>query len=232
MGKFIKDNIVLVLGLTLPLLLVLLFVLASVIPAMFVANPRYDCLFWDGDRGQLSFEVVNERLNIKYTPNQYAGQATPTLYRYSAATGKVQKVNFTLPDFPKLPVPGSNPPNISANINIPVDPTKPPTAEEARNAAKIVNEIQQSAPAVKVIAIPIAELADVKLDNSAEAPDGYRFVGGGYDYYRGEFFWGFGGSYSAQRLSLIKDGKRVPIHYGSTAPEYYRSPSFIGWIIP
>jgi hypothetical protein len=230
MRKFIKDNIVLVLGFTLPLMLVAFFVLASVIPAMFVANPRYDFLFWDGDQGQLGFEVVNERLNIKYTPNQYAGQATPTLYRYSAATGKTQKVSFKLPDFPKLPVPSSNPPNISANINIPVDPNKPPTPEEARNVAKIVGEIQQNAQAAKIVSIPLAELAQVKLDSSSEAPDGYRFVGG-HHYYRGDFVWGFGGSYSAQKVSLIKDGKRVPIHFSNEGPNDYRSPTFIGWVI-
>ncbi len=233
MLKFVKENIVLVLGVTLPLLLVILFVLASAVPAMFVDNPRYDCLFWDGDHGQLRFEVVNQKLQIKYTPNQYAGQTTPILYRYSAATGKTLKVAFKLPDFPKLPPPGTNQFNVNTNINIPVDPAHPPSPEQARNAAKIVAEIQQNNPATQTLSFPIVELADLKLDSSVEAPDGYRFAGNDYSYYRGDFFWGFGGSsYNAQKVSLIKGGKRLPIHINGAGQEYYRTATFIGWIVP
>lgn len=233
MLKFVKDNIVLVLGVTLPLMLVLLFVLASAIPAMFIENPRYDCLFWDGDHGQLSFEVVNEKLQIKYTPNQYGGQATPTLYRYNVATGTTQKIAFKLPDFPKLPAPGTTRTNVNTNINIPVDPTHPPSPEQARNTAKIVAEIEQNNPAAQTLSIPLAELAGIKLDSGVEAPDGYRFAEGGNNYYRGDFFWGFGSSsYGAQKIGLIKDGKRVPIHYSASTQDYYRSPTFIGWVIP
>jgi hypothetical protein len=229
--KFIKENIVLVLGISLPLLLVGFFILASVLPAMFVENPRYDFLFSDGAYSQMKFEVVNGKLHIKVTANQYGDRTTPTLYRYSATTGKVQKFSIQLPEIPAIAATVTNNSSINTNIVIPVDPTKPPSPEQAQNAAKIVAEIKKDSTPQTVM-IAVTELADLKLDSGTEAPDGYRFIQGGYDYYRSDFFWGLGSSGSNRRTAMIKNGKSVPIVYNNTHENYYNSPQFIGWIIP
>ncbi len=232
MHKFLKENIVLALGISLPLLLVALFVLAGTLPALFVDDPKHDFLFSDNNYGQLRLEVVNERLHLRLTPNQYAAPGDPpVLYRYSAATGKTQKLSYKLPDMPKLPVQGINNVNVNTNINIPVDPTKPPTAEQARNAAKVVAEIQQNNPALQETLFPLPEFADLRLDSSNEAPDGYHFAYGNSGYYGGGFIWGFGGSYHHGKAALVKDGKKVPVGFSSSGTDYYRSPNFIGWVI-
>lgn len=231
--KFLKDNIVLALGISLPLLLVALFVLAGTLPALFVDDPKHDFLFADNHYGQLRFEVVNEKLHLRLIPNQYAAapQEQPLLYRYSAATGKVQRLSYKLPDMPKLPVQGINNVNVNTNINIPVDPTKPPTAEQARNAAKVVAEIQQNNPALQTTLFPLPEFDALRLDTSAEAPDGYHFAYGSSGYYGGGFLFGIGGSYREGRAALVKDGKKVQLHFSGSGRDYYRSPAFVGWVI-
>lgn len=45
MKKFIKENFVLVLGLTLPLLLVLLFFVVIVLPKLFVMPPQHEMAY-------------------------------------------------------------------------------------------------------------------------------------------------------------------------------------------
>lgn len=231
MQKFIKENIVLVLGISMPLLLVGFFILASVLPAMFIENPRYDFLFSDGAYSQMKFEVVNGKLQIKVTANQYGDRTTPALYRYSAATGKVQKLSIKLPEIPAIATSVTSNSTISTNIVIPVDPAKPPSAEQAQNAAKLVAEIKKdSTPQIMMVAV--TELADLKLDNGTEAPDGYQFTQGGYDYYHGDFFWGVGSSSSHHRSALIKNGKSVPILYNNSRENYYNLPQLVGWIIP
>ena len=232
MNKFIKDNIVLVLGISLPLLLVALFALASTLPALFVEDPKHDFVFSDNNYGQLRFEVVNEKLHLRQIPNQYAAPVEPPLlYRYVAATGKTQKLSYKLPEMPRLPVQGINNVNVNTNINIPVDPTKPPTPDQARNAAKLVAEIQQNNPALQDTLFPLPEFADLRLDTSNEAPDGYRFAYGSSGYQSGGFLFGFGGSYHQGKAALLKDGKKVPVHFSGSGNDYYRSPNFIGWVI-
>lgn len=232
MIKLLKENIVLALGISLPLLLVALFVLAGTLPALFVDDPKHDFLFSDNNYGQLRFEVINEKLHLRLTPNQYSTTVEPpSLYRYTAATGKTQKLSYKLPDIPKLPVQGVNNINVNTNINIPVDPTKPPTPEQARNAAKVVAEIQHNNPALQITLFPLPEFADLRLDTSSEAPDGYRFTYGSSGYYGGGLLWGMGGSYREGRSALIKNGKKVPVHFGGSSTDYYRSPAFVGWVI-
>ena len=45
MKKFVKENLVLVVGLTLPLMLVLLFFVATLIPKAMGTPPQYEMLF-------------------------------------------------------------------------------------------------------------------------------------------------------------------------------------------
>lgn len=72
MKNFIKENLVLVIGLTLPLLLILLFFVATVIPKSMGMPPQYEMLFtimrYDYQTKpeyQLDFNVKNKQLLVK-----------------------------------------------------------------------------------------------------------------------------------------------------------------------
>ena len=62
MQKFIKDNIILVLGISLPVILVVIFILSSVIPKFFVRDPQYDFLFSDSQYSQVEFVVIDQKV--------------------------------------------------------------------------------------------------------------------------------------------------------------------------
>ena len=95
MRKFIKENIVLTIGISLPLFLVLLFVMAGTLPKYWVADPKYDFLFSDGRYSYIEFQVQQQKLYIKVDPVRYQNEKSlPHLYRYEAATGKIQEISF------------------------------------------------------------------------------------------------------------------------------------------
>ena len=72
MKNWIKENLVLVIGLTLPLLLIVLFFAATVIPKMYSTPPQYEVLFsvqdYSGQNKQdyiVNFKVKDKQLMIK-----------------------------------------------------------------------------------------------------------------------------------------------------------------------
>ncbi len=72
MKNFVKENLVLVVGLTLPLLLILLFFVATVIPKALGTPPQYEMLFTttrydyqNPPEHYLDFSVKNQKLMIK-----------------------------------------------------------------------------------------------------------------------------------------------------------------------
>ncbi|HNV88382.1 MAG TPA: hypothetical protein PKL53_05400 [Methylotenera sp.] len=72
MKNWIKENLVLVIGLTLPLLLIVLFFVATVIPKAFGTPPQYEMLFaatqYDYQKTaefSLNFNVKNKQLMVK-----------------------------------------------------------------------------------------------------------------------------------------------------------------------
>ena len=117
----IRKNLSLVVGVSLPLLLVILFWAATVIPRMRVAPPQYDLLIsssFNPDRrlinGTLDFEVTGGRLIVRFNKNvdeNYSIQA-PRLYLFSASTQSLREINFDLPENPPdnlvIPVSGLN----------------------------------------------------------------------------------------------------------------------------
>lgn len=77
MKSFIKENLVLVIGLTLPLLLIVLFFVATVIPKAMGTPPQYEMLFttvrYDYQNTQdyfLDFAVKNQQLTVKVQKNE------------------------------------------------------------------------------------------------------------------------------------------------------------------
>lgn len=72
MKNFIKENLVLVIGLALPVLLIVLFFAATVIPKMYSTPPQYEVLFSVQDYGYqnkpdytIDFNVKNQQLMVK-----------------------------------------------------------------------------------------------------------------------------------------------------------------------
>ena len=109
MGKWIKANLVLIFGVTLPVLLVAGFFVLNRAPTMLVDAPEYDFLVvayhYDHQHPRdfhLSLDVRNETLYAKVTPvqddhthlnRQYAG-----IFRYSAADNRFDQVTYDLPE--------------------------------------------------------------------------------------------------------------------------------------
>lgn len=109
MGKWIKNNLVLVAGITLPVLLVAGFFILSKAPGIIVASPEYDFLLvayrYDYQHPRdfhLSFVVRDGTLYGKVIPveegqtqmsRQYAG-----IFRYRAADNQFEEIAYDLPE--------------------------------------------------------------------------------------------------------------------------------------
>ncbi len=104
MLAWIKQNPTLAAGIGLPFMLIVLFSIASAIPAMLVDAPKHDVLFYaqnysSTSRTDVTLSVVNGHLKAQYKkrPDQY-GNNTYNLYLYSAKSGSVKQINVTPPD--------------------------------------------------------------------------------------------------------------------------------------
>jgi hypothetical protein len=109
LGKFIKDNLVLVSGVVLPVLLVAGFLLLSHLPRAMAEPPKFDFLLvaWRYDHQQprlyaLDFMVRDSKLHGLVKP---ANDSVPiynrqfaSLYRYHAAQNRFREIDFELPD--------------------------------------------------------------------------------------------------------------------------------------
>lgn len=238
MKKFIKDNIVLTLGISLPLVLVGLFMAASTLPKYLVADPQYDVFFSDGRYSYIEFQVQQQKLTMRVDPARYQNEKSlPHLYRYRAATGKTEEIIFRAPDMSKhQTLEGNNKNNINTNIVINVDPTKLPSQEQAQDTSKIVSEINKN-NSIAPFTVPVAETAELNINTTPSAPDGYQFSNADYGYSNhGLLFLGGGSSYRNRGPVLSKSGKNIPVlHHNLRDSQYgsfYGSSHFIGWVIP
>lgn len=91
MKSFFRDNPTIAFGLGLPLLLlVVVFLLVSGIPALLVDPPRYDVLYateyygYPGNGVQIA--VVDGKVQVVYQGNTQ-GYQKPRVWRYSPVTG-------------------------------------------------------------------------------------------------------------------------------------------------
>lgn len=104
MKTFFRENPTIAFGLGLPLLLVVVFLLISGIPALLVAPPQYDVLYateYNNYPNGVQISVVNRKIQVVYQGSS-AGYQRPRLWRYSPKTGGVQEIPIMLP-------PGLNP---------------------------------------------------------------------------------------------------------------------------
>ena len=108
--EFVKANLVLVVGLTLPVVLMAGFLVASGLPERMADPPKYSLVFSVTDFSQGSSAIpVSVRLVVQdgvlkaqYTkvlpqPNGYVSNVWKKLYLYDAATQKVQELSFGFP---------------------------------------------------------------------------------------------------------------------------------------
>jgi len=105
--EFLKENFVIVIGVTLPLLLVLFFVAARELPAARVADPQYDLIFAKnyprGTNKRLEFSVENKKLKARYYPEQMnehgyvTNQQVPELFYYDVEKASIREIPVELP---------------------------------------------------------------------------------------------------------------------------------------
>jgi len=108
--EFVKANLVLVVGLALPVVLMAGFLVASGLPQRMADPPKYNLVFAVTDFSQgspgipvsVSFVVQDGVLKAQYIklppqPVGYVNNAWKKLYLYDAATQKVQQLSFGFP---------------------------------------------------------------------------------------------------------------------------------------
>ena len=106
MKKFFRENPTIAFGLGLPLLLVLVFLLISGIPALLVAPPQYDVLYateYYSYNNGVQISVVDRKVQVVFQ-GVSPGYRKPRLWRYNASTGAVKEIAITVP--PGLTRPG------------------------------------------------------------------------------------------------------------------------------
>ncbi|MDX1836534.1 hypothetical protein DIZ81_01060 [Legionella taurinensis] len=104
-GEWVKHNLLLIIGLVLPVLLMVVFMLSTLIPTVVSNPPRYDMVFAIQDYSSSVAAPVNVNLVVKqgvltaqYTksPNVNA-YGWKKLYLYEAKTQKVRELPFAFP---------------------------------------------------------------------------------------------------------------------------------------
>ena len=100
MKTFIRENPTIAFGLGLPLLLVLVFLLISGVPALLVDPPKHDVLYateyYNNNQQGVQIAVVDQKVVVSYRGNAQVRQL-PRLWRYYAKTGAVKEIAIILP---------------------------------------------------------------------------------------------------------------------------------------
>lgn len=204
MKKFIRDNPTIAFGLGLPLVLVVLFLAISGIPAYLVPPAQYDVLYathyntYNNAQNALQIAVVGDRVQVNYVGSMQPHQQA-RLWRFNPKTGAVKEIALLLP-------PGLTP--NTANTGRPADAPKVPV----------------------VTPIEVPDLAALKVDSSSLAPDGYQFSSGA-DAYSGRPFTGlFYSSRYGHQAELVKSGRSIRLP-NSEGAYYGNTVRFIGWVV-
>jgi hypothetical protein len=103
MNYFFRENKILVVGILLPIIMMVIFGLASVIPKYLVSPPQYDLLVaTDNYNVFVKFDVVNGKLKAQYVCNNNCNvnPTRPILYIFEAKSQKTREIKF---DFPTIP---------------------------------------------------------------------------------------------------------------------------------
>ena len=107
MKSFIKENLLIVAGIALPLLVVIFFAVANVLPNLYTPAPAHDLLLVRhqyhaiaGSPVKIVLTVQEGKLtaSVAEASNSIERRMVLGLFRYSHATGVVQEVDIPLPD--------------------------------------------------------------------------------------------------------------------------------------
>lgn len=103
MRRFLKENLILVIGISLPIFLVVVFYLAAVIPKMLVKPPKTDLLYLTTSypHDGITTEIKDGTLKIWITPQVRKGSLPmPRLFRFNAKTKTSTEIPITVSTAP------------------------------------------------------------------------------------------------------------------------------------
>ncbi len=106
MKAFLRENLMIVVSIALPLLVVIFFALASVLPGLYATPPAYDLLLTHHGRAlatespvRISLTVKGERLSATVTRSKGSIYGNnPRLFRYDHVSGEVREINIPIPE--------------------------------------------------------------------------------------------------------------------------------------
>ncbi len=101
----LKNNIALIAGISLPVLLVIVFWIATAIPRMTVADPQYDMIYsadyYDHNgpfKGTISLEVRDGGLRATYhSTDSQSLRSTPRIYYFDVSSGSTHELSLNIP---------------------------------------------------------------------------------------------------------------------------------------
>ena len=99
MKSFLRENPTIAFGLGLPLLLVVVFLLVSGIPALVVEPPQYDVLYateYYNYQNGVQISVVDQKVHVIYQGAEQTNRK-PRLWRYNPKTGAVKEIAIIVP---------------------------------------------------------------------------------------------------------------------------------------
>ena len=106
-GKLLRENAALAIGILLPVVVVVFFLAATYVPRLLVDPPQYDFLFaqdynYSGQQSRWRYEIdIDERSKLRIRvfltePDKYAPRAR--LFRYEHLSGNVREISLALPE--------------------------------------------------------------------------------------------------------------------------------------
>jgi len=237
MKKIIRENFVLAAGICLPLILVIIFWLATYVPTLFVDPPQYDFLYTtqnyiynNPDDLAIKVDTVEDQVRIRaaarWSDDDSNRYNNPKIYRFYARTGQSIEISYADAITKQVPKEYFSCVKPSATNDQAQAQTSRP------NATSTLGECpnKMSNAGNDYFAITLPELQNIKLYKGQIAPDGYNAEYGGYQNRSifSELFYSSGGN---SDFRIVKNGRSYVI--SSPAPGYrydYGNTKFLGWI--
>jgi hypothetical protein len=124
--EWLKRNGPMALGVGLPALLVVFFVLAAWLPKFFIEPPKYDALFlvnyYENGTNTLQYQVLNKHLRFTFIGENYG--SWPKFYRFSPSTGAMREITIPIPEvLPQVTQDYNNQPKVKRITPVPVSDT-------------------------------------------------------------------------------------------------------------
>lgn len=106
MKAFLRENLMIVVSIALPLLVAIFFALASVLPRLYATPPSHDLLLTLQSRAtasqsqvQIKFAVENQRIKVwAVKPKEPSYINNPRLFRYDHVSGEVREISVSVPE--------------------------------------------------------------------------------------------------------------------------------------